>query len=153
MALLTGEIVADFVKQGYSAHNIATAVAFMTGIYSLAIGLFKLGFLLDFIPLPVLSGYVSAAALTIVIGQIPTLFGEKNIGSTTGDVIHDFFQKLPTTQWLARFSCWILGTAYAGFDAIYGSKMGQEVPSCLVPINLQKCIGPRSVYGNQLRRE
>jgi solute carrier family 26 (sodium-independent sulfate anion transporter), member 11 len=99
MALLTGEIVTDFVKQGYPAYQIATAVAFMTGVYSMAIGLLKLGFLLDFIPLPVLSGYVSAAALTIVIGQIPTLFGEKNLGSSTGDIIHDFFQKLPKTQW------------------------------------------------------
>ena len=99
MALLTGEVVNDFVKEGYSAPVIASAVAFMVGIYSLALGLLKLGFLLDFIPLPVLTGYVSAAALTIIFGQIPTIFGENNIGSSTGDIIHGFFQKLPTTKW------------------------------------------------------
>jgi len=89
----------DFVAQGYSAQSVATAVASTAGIYSLAIGLLKLGFLLDFVPLPVLSGYVSAAALTIVFGQIQALFGEKNIGSSTGDYIHGFFQKLPQTSW------------------------------------------------------
>lgn len=98
-ALLTGSIVTDMAKEGYSGHEVATATAFLVGIYSLALGVLKLGFLLDFIPLPVLSGYVSAAALTIVVGQVPTIFGEVNLGSSTGDIIHDFFHKLPTTSW------------------------------------------------------
>jgi MFS superfamily sulfate permease-like transporter len=65
MALLTGAIVNDLVAERHSGHEVATATAFLVGIYSLALGLLKLGFLLDFIPLPVLSGYVSAVGLTI----------------------------------------------------------------------------------------
>ena len=99
MALLTGSIVTDLTAEGYTGPEIATATAFMVGIYSLALGCLKLGWLLDFVPLPVLSGYVSAAALTIVLGQVPTIFGEKNIGSSVGDIIYDFFQKLPQTRW------------------------------------------------------
>lgn len=107
MALLTGEIVSDFVKEGYSDHAVATAVAFFVGIYSLAIGLFKFGFVLDFIPLPVLTGYVSAAALTIVIQQVPTTFGETSTATAVGTVIRQFFQGLPDTQWQAFLVGWL----------------------------------------------
>lgn len=99
MALMTGEIVNKFEKEGYSDHAVATAVAFFVGVYSLIIGLFKFGFVLDFIPLPVLTGYVSAAALTIVIQQVPTTFGETNTATAVGAVIRQFFRKLPETQW------------------------------------------------------
>ena len=101
MGLLTGEIVTDLLGEGYRAEAIASAVAFWVGIYSLAFGLFRLGFLLDFIPLPVLSGYVSAAAITIVLQQLKGLFGEGKTGNDTAGVIREFFQLLPNTNWRA----------------------------------------------------
>ncbi|KAJ5088728.1 hypothetical protein N7456_012344 [Penicillium angulare] len=101
MGLLTGEIVTDLVKEGYAAESIATAAAFWVGIYSLILGLFRLGFLLDFIPLPVLSGYVSGAAITIVLQQLKGLFGEGKSASDTAGVIRVFFQRLPNTNWRA----------------------------------------------------
>ncbi|KAJ4379591.1 hypothetical protein N0V86_004772 [Didymella sp. IMI 355093] len=96
MGLLTAEIVADVVHEGYSAQAIASAVAMSVGIYALAIGLLKLGFLLEFISVPVLSGFISAAAIVIMLGQIPSLFGI-TVGSGTANIIHDIFAKLP--QW------------------------------------------------------
>lgn len=99
MALLTGEIVTDLTKEGYENHVIATAVAFMCGLYGLAVGFLKLGFLLDFIPVPVLSGYVSAAALTIIIQQIPSIFAETASADSVAAYIREIFQKLPTTKW------------------------------------------------------
>lgn len=99
MALLTGEIVTDLSEEGYEGHIIATSVAFMCGLYGLAVGLLKLGFLLDFIPVPVLSGYVSAAALTIIIQQIPPIFAETATADSVAEYIREIFQKLPTTKW------------------------------------------------------
>lgn len=101
MGLLTGEIVTDLVKTGYAAESVATAVAFWVGIYSLILGLFRLGFLLEFIPLPVLSGYVSGAAITIVLQQLKGLFGEAKSANDTAGVIRVFFQRLPNTNWRA----------------------------------------------------
>ncbi|KAJ5762717.1 hypothetical protein N7533_001398 [Penicillium manginii] len=101
MGLLTGEIVTDLVKTGYAAESVATVVAFWVGIYSLILGLFRLGFLLEFIPLPVLSGYVSGAAITIVLQQLKGLFGEGKTASDTAGVIRVFFQRLPNTNWRA----------------------------------------------------
>ncbi|KAJ4309386.1 hypothetical protein N0V94_008959 [Neodidymelliopsis sp. IMI 364377] len=96
MGLLTAEIVADVVHEGYSAQAIASAVAMSVGIYSLAIGLLKLGFLLEFISVPVLSGFISAAAIVIMLGQIPSLFGI-TVRSGTANIIHDIFAMIP--QW------------------------------------------------------
>lgn len=101
MGLLTGEIVTDLVKEGYAAESIATAAAFWVGVYSLILGLFRLGFLLEFISLPVLSGYVSGAAVTIVLQQLKGLFGEGKSASDTAGVIRMFFQRLPFTNWRA----------------------------------------------------
>ena len=96
MGLLTAEIVADISKEGYSPQAIASAVAMSVGIYALVIGLLKLGFLLEFIAVPVLSGFISAAAIVIMLGQIPSLFGV-TVGSGTANIIHDIFAKIP--QW------------------------------------------------------
>ncbi|KAF1936244.1 hypothetical protein EJ02DRAFT_438672 [Clathrospora elynae] len=94
MGLLTAEIIRDVIKDGYTPQAIASAVAMSVGIYSMTIGLLRLGFLLEFISVPVLSGFISAAAIVIMLGQIPSLFG---ITAPTGtaNIIHDLFAKIP----------------------------------------------------------
>ncbi|KAF2110379.1 sulfate permease [Lophiotrema nucula] len=94
MGLLTAEIIRDVSKDGFTPQAIASAVAMSVGIYALAVGLFKLGFLLNFISLPVLNGFISAAAIVIMLGQIPSLFGV-TVGTGTGTIIHDLFAQIP----------------------------------------------------------
>ncbi|KAH9844408.1 SulP family sulfate permease [Teratosphaeria destructans] len=101
MGLLTGEVIEDLTGEGYSAIAIASAAAFWTGIYASILGLFRLGFLLDFIPLPVLSGYVSGSAITIILNQLHELFGEAKSGISSADKIKYFFTELPNTNWRA----------------------------------------------------
>ncbi|KAJ5908372.1 hypothetical protein N7495_001054 [Penicillium taxi] len=125
MGLLTGEIVNDLTSEGYSAQSIASAAAFWVGIYSLILGLFRLGFLLDFIPLPVLSGYISAAAITIVLQQLKGLFGEGKKGSGTAGVIREFFVRLPYTNWRA-FLIGASGIAFLLALQFVGRKWGKK---------------------------
>ncbi len=66
---------------------ITAALAIATGLVAIIAGLLRFGFLASFISEPVLKGFIVGLALTIIIGQVPTLFGvEKGSG--------DFFQKL-----------------------------------------------------------
>lgn len=88
-AAISAATVADFVaKQGtseWAAYSAAMAV--MTGILAIVAGVVRLGFLSAFISEPVLKGFIVGLALTIMIGQVPALFGiEKGDG--------DFFEKL-----------------------------------------------------------
>lgn len=61
----------------------------------MVLGFLKLGFLLEFISLPILSGFISAVAITIILNQMGSLLGEPNIGDGTATQIHDIFSKLP----------------------------------------------------------
>lgn len=63
-----------------------TGLALTTGIAAAIAGLLRLGFLANFISEPVLKGFIVGLALTIIIGQVPKLFG---IDGGDGD----FFQK------------------------------------------------------------
>ena len=54
---------------------LASAVAIVLGLLFLVAGVFKLGFISDFISKPVLKGFVFGIALTIIIKQLPKLLG------------------------------------------------------------------------------
>ncbi|KAK4233507.1 sulfate transporter family-domain-containing protein [Achaetomium macrosporum] len=95
ISLLTAEIIKQLRGEEWSPSETASAVAMMMGIYGLAIGLLKLGFLLELISLPILSGFISAVAITIALNQMDSLLGEPNVGDGTATQIHDVFQQLP----------------------------------------------------------
>ncbi len=63
-------------------------MAFLVGVYALAIGLLKLGFLLDFVSGPVLTGWISAVAFVIGLGQVGSLVGI-DAGSGTITIFRD----------------------------------------------------------------
>lgn len=70
----------------------------MMGIYGMALGFLKLGFLLEFISLPVLSGFITAIAITIILNQMDSLLGESNVGDGTATQVHDIFNELPNAN-------------------------------------------------------
>ncbi|KAL2879267.1 hypothetical protein SGCOL_005393 [Colletotrichum sp. CLE4] len=95
LGLLTAEIVRDLSEEGFDISAIASSVALMVGVYSLVIGLFGLGFLLDYVSFPVLTGFISAAALVIAFGQVGSLVGLTNVPSGVFNVIGDVLRRLP----------------------------------------------------------
>ncbi|TVY81665.1 putative sulfate permease, partial [Lachnellula suecica] len=97
IGLLTAQIIKTVSKEGYTPTAIAVAIAFSVGVYCLVMGLLKLGFLLEFVSLPVLTGFISAAAITIILGQVPAIFGE-TVGTGTSTQIHDIFAMLGKTK-------------------------------------------------------
>ncbi|OCT53379.1 putative sulfate permease [Cladophialophora carrionii] len=96
IGLLTSDVVDDLVGEGYSPEAISSAVALMMGICMAAMGFLKLGFLLDFISYPVLTGFISAVAITIGLGQVDNLIGEENVGDGTANIIHDVLTNFGT---------------------------------------------------------
>ena len=75
--------VAHIIKHVNEAHpdtwdgpQIATTVAFICGFIVLGIGLLHLGWLVEFIPAPAVSGFMTGSAINIVAGQVPGLLGE-----------------------------------------------------------------------------
>lgn len=87
-AALSAATVAALVPVGGGRFAALTAgLAIATGLAALVVGVLRLGFLASFISEPVMKGFITGLALTIIIGQIPKLLGiEKGTG--------DFFEQL-----------------------------------------------------------
>jgi sulfate permease, SulP family len=87
-AALSAAAVGDLAAQGSDAFlQLTITLALVVGILALAAGLLRLGFLAGFISEPVLKGFIIGLALTIIVGQVPKLFG---IAKGEGD----FFEQL-----------------------------------------------------------
>ncbi|KAF9774904.1 hypothetical protein IL306_007054 [Fusarium sp. DS 682] len=97
IGLLTSENV-HALQDRWTPSEIASATAFMMGVYGLILGFLKLGFLLEFISLPVLSGFITAIAITIILNQMDSLLGEANVGDGAATQIHDIFNELPNAN-------------------------------------------------------
>ena len=76
VALLVASGVGALAEVG-SAHYIALAIllALMVGVIQFGMGVFRLGFLTNFLSHPVISGFTSAAALIIGFSQLQHLIG------------------------------------------------------------------------------
>ena len=74
MALLTAQYAPKDLT-GHSEPAFVVLLAFLSGLIIISMGLLQLGFVIDFISVPVTAGFTSAAALTIACGQVKSLFG------------------------------------------------------------------------------
>ncbi|MDQ3377352.1 MAG: SulP family inorganic anion transporter, partial [Actinomycetota bacterium] len=76
MALLTFSGVSALAQPGTQEYvGLALLLALMAGALQLGLGLLRLGFVSNFIPLPVLSGFVYASAVVISLSQAAGLLG------------------------------------------------------------------------------
>lgn len=88
-------------------------------------GALNLGFLLEFVSLPVLTGFISAAAITIILGQVPAIFGETGVGTGTAKQIHDIFAKLPQTK-PVTFAIGLGGIVLLIILQVLGQRLGKK---------------------------
>ena len=76
VSLLTAVALEPLATQGSDAYiAYAILLALTVGIFRLALGIFKLGSIINFLPLSVVNGYVSAAAIIIATSQLSRIFG------------------------------------------------------------------------------
>ena len=75
-AALSAATVGDVVAGSSDRYvQLTVVLALCVGIAALVAGALRLGFLAGFISEPVLKGFIVGLALTIIIGQLPKLFG------------------------------------------------------------------------------
>lgn len=79
--------------------DYAVLLAFLSGIITLVLGLLNLGFLVQFISTSVISGFTTAAAITIASGQIKALLGLPGKGTEFLEAWENFFKNVKHTKW------------------------------------------------------
>ncbi|XP_073945401.1 sodium-independent sulfate anion transporter-like [Choristoneura fumiferana] len=100
-----------FTYTSGTSPDFTVLLCFASGIVQLVAGMLRLGFLVEFVSLPVVSGFTSAAALTIASSQIKGLLGlkfsaESFISTWKGLFEHIGDTRLPDT--LLSLACCIL---------------------------------------------
>lgn len=73
----------------------ATLAVLLAGLFFLVAALFRLGSLTGFISRPVLKGFSFGLALTIIVHQLPHLFGLTAEGGNMALYLFDLFRQLP----------------------------------------------------------
>ena len=100
-AALSAAAVGQLVAPNAGAFATLTAtLAITTGIMAVVAGLARLGFIANFISEPVLKGFIIGLALTILVGQLPALFGVSKGGGDFFEKLGDLISKLGGTSGL-----------------------------------------------------
>ena len=100
-AAVSAAVVGNAVAGNGDQFVVTTAaLAICVGLAALVAGLLRLGFLANFISEPVLKGFIIGLSLTVIVGQIPKLFG---VESGHGDFFErawDFLVNIDQTDGL-----------------------------------------------------
>ncbi|RDW95213.1 sulfate permease [Coleophoma crateriformis] len=88
MSTITGNIVlkAATTNPDIPGHVIASALAIVAGGIITGLGLLRLGFIVDLIPLPSIAAFMTGSAISIAAGQVPSLMGIPTKSSKTTPV-------------------------------------------------------------------
>ena len=80
---------------------LAGMLSIMVGLIELGLGLGKLGFVADLLSSEVQVGYLNGLAVTIIVSQLPKLFGYSVEGDGFFTELRAFFENLDQTVWQA----------------------------------------------------
>ncbi len=112
--------------------EFAILLAFMMGVLQIAFGVFRLGFLVNFLSKPVISGFTSAASLIIGLNQLKHLFGvDINRNNRIQNLLIDAFGHIDEINWIT----FAIG-AVSIFILIYFKKYFKRIPAALTIVVL-----------------
>jgi SulP family sulfate permease len=106
---------------------LSTALAVVTAIVLVAAGLLRLGWVMDFVPKPVMTGFLFGLGLVVTIGQLPKLFGVR--GGSGG-----FFAQLrDLVDQLGDTSGWTFAVGVASVAALVTlAHVAPNLPGTLI---------------------
>ena len=131
VSLLVVAGVADLAEPGSTEYvQLAILLAFMVGVIQLLMGLLRMGFLVNFLSHPVITGFTAATALIIAFSQLHHLLG---VSIESSKHIHTVLLQLFENRGEIHS-----GTALLGFGAvalIYAIRKWQpRIPGALVVV-------------------
>ena len=112
--------------------EFAILLAFMMGFLQVVFGFFKLGFLVNFLSRPVISGFTSAAALIIGLNQLKHLLGVQiERDNRIHTLVLDAFQNIKEINWLT-FSIGVVSILIL----VFLKRITTKIPAALVVVVL-----------------
>ncbi len=112
VSLLTASAIGQVADAGTTGYAIAAlTLAFLSGVFLMLLGVFRLGFLANFLSHPVIAGFITASGILIATSQLKHILGVAADGHTLPEMLGSIFRNLDQTNWITV----IIGIAATGF--------------------------------------
>ncbi len=110
--------------------EFAILLALMMGVLQIAFGMFRLGFLVNFLSKPVISGFTSAASLIIGLSQLKNLLGiDIARNNRLQNLLSEAFRHINEIHWIT----FIVG-ALSIITIILIKKYARKIPAALIVV-------------------
>ena len=131
-SLMTAAAVGEIAAQGTPEYlGAAIALAFLSGLMLLAMGVARLGFLAAFLSHPVISGFITASGLIIAASQIRHILGIRAEGHNLLDLVLSILAHLGEVH----LPTLVIGVGATGF--LFWARKG------LRPLLIAKGVAPK----------
>lgn len=88
VSLLTASAVGQVAEQGMAGYAVAAlTLAFLSGGFLVLLGVFRLGFLANFLSHPVIAGFITASGILIATSQLKHILGIEAHGHTLPEML------------------------------------------------------------------
>ncbi|HWQ58969.1 MAG TPA: SulP family inorganic anion transporter, partial [Clostridia bacterium] len=124
---MTAVLITLVAKHGMPGMFVTCLIA---GVMLLLCGVFKLGRVVDYIPIPVITGFTSGIALVIALGQIDNLLGTVSQGESILQKLGSYF----TLGFHVNLASALIGVGSIAIMLAWPKKWGARVPASLVAI-------------------
>ncbi|WP_323716967.1 SulP family inorganic anion transporter [Paracoccus aminovorans] len=117
VSLMTASAVAPVAAQGLASPQAAAmALALLSGAMLVGAGLFRLGFLANFLSHPVMSGFITASGLLIAAGQVKHILGIQAGGTTLAEIVPALLAQA------GRVNGWTLAVGLGALAFLYAAR-------------------------------
>lgn len=112
VSLMTAAALSNIVEQGTMGYAVAAlSLAGLSGIILLAMGLFRLGFIANFLSHPVIAGFITASGIIIAASQLKHILGIDADGHNLMELAVSLVKHLAEINWITAV-IGVLATAF-----------------------------------------
>ncbi|MDB4111948.1 sulfate permease [Yoonia sp.] len=112
VSLMTAAALSNIAEQGTMGYAVAAlSLAALSGVMLLAMGLFRLGFVANFLSHPVIAGFITASGIIIAASQLKHILGIDAQGHNLLELIVSIGEHLSQTNWITA----LIGILATGF--------------------------------------
>jgi SulP family sulfate permease len=112
VSLMTAAAIGNIAEPGSPELLLAAVtLAFLSGAFLILLGVFRLGFLANFLSHPVIAGFITASGILIAMSQLRHVLGISAGGANLPELLQSLFEHLGEVNWVT-FAIGVSATAF-----------------------------------------
>lgn len=149
VSLMTSAALAPLATAGSEAYvAYAILLALIVGLFQFALGVLRLGLVVNFLSHPVVNGFTNAGALIIATSQLSKMFGVK-----VDSAEHHYETVYQVIKAAMLYTHWpTLGLGVLAFGIMYGlRRLNPKIPNVLVAVAITTVISWATGYQHEAK--